>query len=251
MENTTRIAALVSLALGLAAVSPCAAQDLDVVLRAEFPADLVQVPSAEPFGGVPDPGYQATLPGEAAATAILEEARWTFSGMVWGFDFTYTPSDKARAIQELFVIKPRGELAWGTPGVSVSAVRREGASILATVAWSPWPAARAELSAWSAAGYGSAQGRGSAPAVVGAEPGMELDGRYIPSPVMARRAAVTDAMRAALRAFLVSVERSKPREVRGSCSLAAPPRVVMSSGAYVATVRLRVAVDEVISYGGY
>lgn len=244
-----RIAPLACLLVAVAAVS-AAAQDLDVLLRAEFPVDLSPVPPVQAFGGVPDPAYRPAMPQGDASVALLEEARWTFSGVVWGFDFSYTPSDRARAIEERFQTSPRGALAWGDPGLKVSSLRIDGSVLYATVAWSPDAFARAELAAWSGADYVSFQGRGVAPAIVGVSDEL-VDGRLVPGKALARRAAILDAAREALRAYLRTIERSKPREVRGYFSFAAPPRLIQASGSYTATVRLRIRVGEVISYGGY
>lgn len=231
-------------------VPEAAAQDLDVVLRAEFPVDLYTVPSEGPFHGVAEPDWLPVLPDDQAAAALLDEARWVFAGMVWGFDFSYTPLDRARALAERFDISERGGIAWGDPSMSPVKARVEDLTLYATVQWVPDTVARAELAAWSSADYVSAQGRGSAAAILGVED-TTVEGRLIPGRLLARRAAVVDACREALRAYLRSIERSKPREVRGSFSLAAVPRVILASGEYVASVRLRVSISEVISYGGY
>lgn len=241
---------VLALSLALCALLAPSAQDLDVVLRAEFPVDLFTVPSEGPFRSVPDAGWLPVLPSDQAAAALLDEARWVFAGMAWGFDYSYTPSDRARALAERFDITERGSIAWGEPALSPVKARIQDMVLYATVQWVPDGSARAELSAWASADYTSAQGRGSAPAVLGMEDAM-VEGRLIPGRLLARRKAVVEACREALRAYLRTIERSKPREVRGSFSFASVPRVVLSSGQYMASVRLRVSVSEVISYGGY
>jgi hypothetical protein len=76
-------------------------------------------------------------------------------------------------------------------------------------------------------------------------------GESLPFQVLARRAAIIDASREALRAYLRGMEFNKPREVRGSFAFTSQPRLVLTGGRWIASVRLRVGVDEIIPYGGY
>ena len=234
------------------ALQPAFAQDRDLVLRAEFPVDLERPPSAQPFSGVTQPSYQPRLPDGEAARAVLEEARWVFGGMVWGFDFVYTPSDRARAIADLFTLTPRSELRWGTAGFTVRSVRLDGTTVWAAVEWNLGAAERSEHAAWAGSRYAAAQGRASIPlraAVDTATPAG--DGGALNLYVALRREAMSQAAKEALRAYLRGIETYKPREVRGPCAFAVPPTLVMREGAWIATVRLRVQVSEVLGYGSY
>lgn len=219
------------------------AQDRDVVLRAEFPADLAPPPSVAAFSGVVEPQYVARVPDAEAAAIILEEARWTFAGMVWGFDYSYTPSDKARAIEERFDIEPRSPESIAAMRLHAASARLAGTTLLVTVEFYPETPARAELASWKTVSA-AAQGLGSAPMLSAAAAGSM-------GQVLARRDATTAAIREALRAYLRTVTHNKPREVRGSFSFCAPPRIVVRDGSWVASVRLYTRVDEILSYGAY
>jgi hypothetical protein len=89
------------------------------------------------------------------------------------------------------------------------------------------------------------------PGAVPQESGSASFEESLPFQVLARRAAIIDASREALRAYLRGLEFNKPREVRGSFAFASQPRLVLTGGRWVATVRLRVGVDEITPYGGY
>jgi hypothetical protein len=218
-------------------------QDRDVVLRAEFPADMAAPPSVAAFSGVVDPQYVARVPDVEAAASILEEACWTFAGMIWGFDYSYTPSDKVRAIDERFDIRPRSPEAIAAMRLQAASARLEGSTLLVTVEFYPEASARTELASWKTVSA-AAQGLGSAPMLAATATGPK-------SQVEARREATTVAIREALRAYLRTVTHNKPREVLGSFSFYAPPRIFARDGSWVSIVRLYTRVDQILSYGAY
>ncbi len=229
----------------LLAAAPLSAQDRDVVLRGEFPVDYMVPPSPEGFQGVSDPDFIPKFPDSDSAKAVLAEAAWVFSGMIWGFDYVYTPSDKVRKVEEFFTITPRGAIRPGDPGMRVESVRTEGVVILATITYLPESTARREYFSWSGAVYAAAQGKGGAPS-------LPPVGQLAPAGRLeSRRAAISAATREALREYLRGQTHNKPREVRGTCAFAMPPRVAIISGSYAATLRLRVSVTEIIPYGKY
>jgi len=248
-RSPRRVASPVALAVALMVTlialptAGAEAQDRDVVLRAEFPVDLAPPPSAAAFDGVADPAYVARVPDGEAAAALLEEARWTFAGMIWGFDYVYTPSDRSRSIAELFEIKPRSPEAVAAMTMRAAAARLDGTVLFATVEYYPDEAQRREMSSWKSQSAAE-QGLGSAPALRG---GPEATA----SAAEARRDATTAAIREALRAFLREVTHNKPREVRGSFALTAPPRLFIRNGRWIASVRIYARVDVIESYGAY
>lgn len=228
-------------------ILPLAAQDRDVILRAEFPADSAAPPSLAGFEGVPDPAFVARIPDKDVARTILEEARWVFGGMVWGFSYTYTPSDKARSISEYFKIEPLTELSWSAPGLKVISARLDGTFVYAAVEWVLGDAERAELAAWRGIRFAAGQGRASARAFMPSPAGADFPG----AAVIGRRDAMIAAAREALREYLRGIEHNKPREVRGSFAFASPPRMTLAGGAWTAVVRILIAVDHIESYGAY
>lgn len=241
------------LCLLAAILVPCStvsSQDRDVLLRAELRVDLEQPPSALGFEEVTEPGYVPALTDQAAADAVRAEGLWLFSGIIHGFDYVYTPSDRARAIADLFEIQPRVSMVQASQALRVDAVRLEGRVLVVDVEYLVPVSERATLASWASVSYRSAQGRGVAPAWARSL-STELDTQGLPFQVLARRAAIIDASREALRDYLRGLEFNKPREVRGSFAFASQPRLVLSGGSWVATVRLRVGVDEIIPYGGY
>ncbi|MBU0928033.1 MAG: hypothetical protein KKA67_09810 [Spirochaetes bacterium] len=228
------------------------AQDRGFPLRGDFYVDLAAPPSALAFQGVVDPAYEARIPDGEAAAALLDEARWTFSGMVWGFSYVYTPSDRARSVAELFEIEPLAPAAASAIAPSVVSTRLEGTALVAELEYYLDRAKRLELEAWKSS-RAVEQGRGSSPAfsVPSLESGPREEGDGSPAPVAGRRAAVVAAVREALRAYLRELTHNKPREVRGSFAFASPPRIFLKEGSWIASVRIYARVDEIVSYGAY
>lgn len=238
------------LAAFLVPLADVCAQDRNILLRAELRVDLEQPPSALAFEGVTDPGYVPALTDQAAANAVRAEGLWLFSGMIHGFDYVYTPSDRARAITDLFEIQPRASVSPDSKDFRIGAVRLDGRMLIVDVEYLVPVPERAILASWSSISYKSTQGRGKASAWDrGLSPG--ADDISLPYQVLARRAAIIDATREALRYYLRGMEFNKPREVRGSFAFTSQPRIVLSGGSWQATVRLRLGVEEIVPYGGY
>lgn len=220
------------------------AQDHDLILRAEFSVDLSSPPSVPAFDGVVDPAYVARIPDGEAAAALLSEARWCFGGMIWGFDYVYTPSDKSRAIVELFKLDPRWSDTANKLEIKPVSVRLDATVLLSEVECYPDAQQRRELASWRMASTAE-QGTGSAPAL-----GREQE-RATQAVIEAKREALNAAVREALRSYLREVTHNKPREVRGSCAFAQAPRLFMKEGQWIAIVRIYARVDEIVSYGVY
>jgi hypothetical protein len=228
MQSGCRIAAVALFGLALV-IEPPIASAQDRVLSAEFPVDLERPPSVAAFEGVVDPAYVARVPDGEAAKAVLAEAQWLFSGMVWGFDYVYTPSDRSRSIAELFRIQPRSPESAKGMALHAADARLEGTVLVVTVEYTPDSDERDEMASWKSGGAAS-QGTGSA---------------------RSRRDAVTEASKAALRAYLREITHNKPREIRGSFAFAVFPRLFIRQGSWVAVIRMYARVDEILSYGAY
>jgi hypothetical protein len=217
----------------LFAIAPCAAQSPGLagkeLLRSEFWAE--SYPVAETGEAWP------VSPDEARGR-IRDEAAWVFGGMIWGFEFAYTPYDKTRALQERFDITPIGTLDPGelalAPGASPAADRAGSAGELRSfVEFRPGAALVSLMEGYANEPWKGGQGTGRADMNMG---------------VKGRRAAYVDGLRAAVRSLLQGLEPNKPRLVRGRVAFVRPPSMAIIDGYYTARVRVRVMVIEVIPY---
>ncbi len=222
---------LVFLLAGLFAARSVSCQDL--VLRAEFWAESepVEVLPAE----ISDTAPRVVVPDEVVRS-LLDEGRYIFAGMIWGFEFRYVPYDKTRGVAEELDIVPLGAIPWGDPRLAAAQTRLTGTQLRAYLEYRPDPTAAARKAGWGQANFQSAQGRGSAPLAGGRE---------------ARKTALDQAAKEALRELLRPVEKNKPREIRGLFAYDASPRIVITGGTYTAIVRIRVRVAEIRGYSVY
>jgi hypothetical protein len=214
---------------------PCSAQSDKALLRSEFWADREPVPGTNeewPVG--PD----------EARSRIRAEAAWVFGGMIWGFEFSYTPYDKTRALEERFDITQIQTLASDAPLLAPGASPSSGTTTHAIAAdafysyveYRPAADLVSLMEGYASDPWKGAQGTGKADMNLG---------------VKGRRAAYVDGLRAAVRSLLQGLEPNKPRLVRGRVVFERPPSMAIIGGFYTAQVRARVMVIEAIPFRIY
>lgn len=179
----------------------------------------------------PDADFAARR--EAVIRQMLEEAKWTFSGMIYGYRFTYTPFDRRRAVDESFVLEPIATIPWGDPSLTVLATRQEQGRHLAQIQYVMVDHQVRRHAAWQSRSVSRSAGAGEATLW----PGVEQKQR-----------AIEDAIRMAVRERLRVLSPNKPAAAEGRVVLAAPPRIWILSGAYHASVHVRMDVDEIRPY---
>jgi hypothetical protein len=198
------------------------AQDGAHPLRFEFVMDM----EVSPWPEDRPPDLIADTEARLAA-----EAAWVFAAMVWGFEFEYTPSDRARGVAERFVLGAAGSVAPGDPRLKLGESRSEGMALRAYADYLPDEAAALAMRQYDS--WVRSQGSGRA-APLGAEG--------------ARLKAAEDAIRDAIRSAARDVSANKPRLVSGRVVLERPPSIVPATGGYSATVAIRVEITDVLPY---
>lgn len=91
-------------------------------LYGEFVYNLNLDLKASPFEDMGPDEFEAK-PGEnyeeEVMKAMLEEARWVFSAMIYGLEVEYTPSDIAREVDRLFTAELLAEIPFGDPALEI------------------------------------------------------------------------------------------------------------------------------------
>ena len=171
---------------------------------------------------------------EESIKLLLEEARYVFSAMIYGMDFNYVPSDKARSVEEEFSVEPVYQFPWGDKGLEVRDGRLEDGKYIADIRYRvseeqlPW------VFSWETNIY---------PDVISLGKGSLYDGYE------GKIEAVEDAVRQALRDYLRPRMYNKPGRISGTARLAGIPVFSMDSGRYLCRAKITLRIDEVREYG--
>ncbi|MDA8427559.1 MAG: hypothetical protein M0Z80_15640, partial [Treponema sp.] len=167
---------------------------------------------------------------------LLDEAAWVYSGMIWGFSFSYTPYDKVRGIAERFDLASLGSLKAGDPRLVLGRTRTESGMTRAFVTYRPSPDEEQRVSSYAEEPWQSSQGIGRADYLLGWK---------------AHRASLEDGLREAVRSYLRMVVPNKPRRVLGRVVFERVPSLSIAEGVYTSQVRARIEVLDVMPYEVY
>jgi hypothetical protein len=170
---------------------------------------------------------------EPVEDRLLREARYTISGMIYGFEFVYTPEYPARKVDRYFTLEPTGQIPWGDTRLHLRDLRDERTTLYGLIDYELSENDRIRLRSWRNSDVERAAGHGAAPLLDG------LDGKI---------AAIEDAVHHALREHLRDRYFNRPREVTGTVVLREPPRIRTRSGMYEAQVLLYIHIRDVREY---
>lgn len=164
---------------------------------------------------------------------LLEEARYTLSGLIYGWDFSYTPGDARRDVPERFELEPLGLVPWGSPGLRVRDLRALEGRLHGQIDYSFSESERARLRQWESFTTGRSSGTGRGDLYAGT-PG-KID-------------AIENALHQAVRNYLRGRYPNRPREATGSIAFVRPPRIRIVSGEYEALVTIVIDLHDVRDY---
>ncbi|HTX73515.1 MAG TPA: hypothetical protein VMC79_11865 [Rectinemataceae bacterium] len=221
---------------GLLTVAGLVLAGLALQAQSSLPSDLFDAQfgaESEPVSGSGDPW---PVPRDERSRRIMDEAAWVYSGMIWGFQFSYTPYDKLRGIPERFDLVSLGSLKTDDPRLTMGASREDSTGSIAFVRYSPIPEEEARVLSYGAEPWRSSQGIGRADYLLGSS---------------GHRAAYEDGLRVAVRSLLQLLEPNKPRLVRGRVVFERVPTMGLIDGFYTSQVRVRVEVSEILRYEVY
>ncbi len=172
-------------------------------------------------------------PIKAAEQELLEEGRVFFSAMIYGWTFTYIPGDLARKVKESFTLTPIAEVPWGSPRLEVRETERDEAKLWARMSYALNDDEAQRRLAWESNTAALSSGRGQAKVSDGAS---------------ARMASLRDAVRDAIRRSLDSRYINKPRQIDGEAVLWDDPTILLGSGAFSTSAKVKLLVRELVPY---
>jgi len=215
---------------------------VSVGAQAEFTDTILQGELWMPFQALTPGELEKRVPDEQKLDALLEEMQVVFSGMVYGWSFTYRPVDPDRKVDEFLDVVPLGRIV-GTTGDPTTAramavaTRTDDQGILSVQFRYYLPAYEsARRRAWASFNLDQAMGTGRAKVVDRLE---------------SRLDALRQSLKEAVRALLRPRYFNRPQEITGEALLREVPRYSLQSGQYVCTARYQVRILKVREYPIY
>lgn len=188
--------------------------------------------------------YLETVPGnlsEAAAKKppiqeIDDLSRFLMGGMIYGWKFTYTPSDKARKVEEYFSLEPVKEISSGDPRFSITELTPAYPKLNCWANFTLDDSTQRWELYWGSVLFKNANGRGKG------ERKAEIDGV---------RSAYVEAVKDAVRSHARGLEKNKPKEIRGEVLLKDNPRLFADQGWFVADIKVLINIQELTPYTSF
>ena len=162
---------------------------------------------------------------------IKEMVPFLLEGMVYGWNFTYTPSDKTRAVEEYFEISPVREEKNPSTGsgttasagtrpfdIKYSSVWIENNRFNCWIDYTRTPHEIQTYNLWASIQNPAIQGRGYGDLSLGFE-GIKL--------------AAQDALKNAVREYYRNLIKNKPKEITGRVLMRKTPLIGITKGQYV------------------
>ncbi len=169
---------------------------------------------------------------EEAINSLLEDARWAYSGMIYGFEVIWTPSSKAREVPDTLIISPVALIPRGDARFMAIATVVENGFFYIALSYHLDEIQEVHVSAWNSrtlpfvAGYGHAS----------------------ISDDSSRRKAIEAAIKESLRAYLRAREFNRPYKVKGRIGLLDFPVISLVDSTIVAKVKLAVDLLTLVPY---
>ncbi|MBF9015361.1 MULTISPECIES: hypothetical protein [unclassified Oceanispirochaeta] len=216
------------LTTSLSAADPYLSLSLEINYSALGFATMMK-PSEDNKAIFPD-GYDEIR--EEAIEILLEDARWIFSGMLYGFDFRYIPGNADQGFDELFKLEPIHQIERGDPALEVYQVDDDYENMRILFYFWPDEHQYRRMGISRGGGFQAAAAAGGIP--------MMLEG--------ARILSMEEAVKQALRSDLRSLIYNRPLEVGGVVYLFSSPRISIWAGEYRSSLGILYKRDELKTF---
>ena len=192
-----------------------------------YPID--DLPSLQKTDGKDKKAYEPAIAELKALAPFMTE------GLVYGWRFSYTPSDKLRAAAEFFDVQPvvRIDALDERFSYTDAVLDPESNRLECWVEYRLTETMRRKRLRWQAASYPKISGRGEAPISAGGEGIKE---------------ACRMALKNAVRSYAQSLIKNKPKEISGTVLLTDLPRYYIKSGKYCADLDFFLLVSKIDEY---
>jgi len=164
---------------------------------------------------------------------LLDEAVFVYSGMIYGFSFTYTPSDQKRGVKEEFSIVPTSSIQYGDPAMSVKSTRREQSKTFVRLEYRCEDRHKSWLSYWNSSTF---------PVIGGSGTG------FVSKGAVARIEAIEQAVKESVRSYMRGRIHNKPKTISGSFAFKEVPVIMQTAGLYTASVKIKIDIMNIETY---
>lgn len=172
-------------------------------------------------------------PFEYSINRIKEISPFLLNGMVYGWNFEYTPSDKLRHVSEYFEMNFINEINFQETPAIYKAPKVIGSNLHSWVEFNRTPQQIWNLNQWKSINSKKIQGRGKGKISDG------LDGIIN---------ATKDAVKNAIREYYRSIIKNKPKEIDGKIIIREEPRIGIVEGQYVVDLDFFLETDRIVKY---
>ncbi len=164
---------------------------------------------------------------------LKDVAPFLVNGMVYGWNFTYTPSDKLRNVKEYFEVEPIGKINVEENRIVFENPWIQDNLVHIWVKYKRTPEEMFSYKAWNSINVKKAQGAGSASVKLGFEGITE---------------AAKNAVRDGIRNFYRPIIKNKPKEITGKLIIRKEPQIGIIEGRYSVKLDFFLETDRIIKY---
>lgn len=187
--------------------------------------------------------YLESVPGKLTEEEILAKtppvqeldkiARFVLGGMLYGWKFSYTPSDSVRNVSEFFFMEPIKEIPMDDTRFTLLNIKPEYPRLSCWAEFTLDESLSYWTFYWASVLFKTANGRGRG------ERTEETEGI---------KTAYTQAVMLAVREYARKLEKNKPKEIVGEVLLRENPRLFADEGYFVADIRVLINMKQLIPY---
>lgn len=183
---------------------------------------------------LPTDDFHIVTPDQEELIELLQdEMRFIYSGIIYGFSFTYVPSDVSRSIEEVLKVELMAEIAPGDKNLSVYQSRMDNSRMYVRSKYTLEEYQQRWYDFWDSSAFPVSQGEGVAEMYLGYDQRIE---------------ACRQGIKEAVRNYLRQRYYNKPQEISGYVRLTDIPFFRVDAGGFVAKVRVTMDIREIKDY---
>lgn len=203
--------------------------DVQKTLRIKLWAPMDENPGAEISSS--DTSYGTSI------RSLKKTAPFLLTGMIYGWKFEYTPSDKTRNVAEYFSLEPVAEISENDPNITFTDSAFLESRVYCWLEYSRTNEMMIYRQRWNSIKYPRVSGFGESGKIDSVE---------------AIKEAITEAAKNAIRSYAQTLTKNKPKEVSGTILLKDfDPNIKIIKGNFTAYLDFFLYVDKIIQYSQY